>query len=375
MPKRIIDYRLITSGTTSVAIMILSRRHNVESTRTSTQSPSSDNIDLHGRDEIMLDMSESDTIQDSDEEEASVPLTTSMSTFDGDTADDTADDIADDIANDTADDTTRLNSGSSASNLGEIQGSSISSFEIDSEVQLLTGQHDNLRSNTNIVTIILVLILLRSIVEGLVTGDSWLLFVNIIFTSYFLRWKMSRESQLDRMRERIENLSRIQYHGNYDSGDEEMAMGTSNSRQDQQRRRRRLRQLQMQLNSDHVDIGMLSFHAQLAFAMMESQRLIHGSGDEIEEQPMGVSDEKKKEWLPFDYCDESSFYNRTKFSVKDNEDPTCCICLCEYERGEKLVQLPCDHVYHSDCIDSWCQSHVRCPLCNVDLDQRCDIVR
>jgi hypothetical protein len=48
--------------------------------------------------------------------------------------------------------------------------------------------------------------------------------------------------------------------------------------------------------------------------------------------------------------------------------PECSICLCEYEKGDKLVSLnPCHHVFHEECIASWTNHNTRCPLCNVDL--------
>ena len=40
----------------------------------------------------------------------------------------------------------------------------------------------------------------------------------------------------------------------------------------------------------------------------------------------------------------------------------------EYEEGEELTKLPCSHIYHDDCIGSWTQHHIRCPLCNYDLE-------
>lgn len=33
----------------------------------------------------------------------------------------------------------------------------------------------------------------------------------------------------------------------------------------------------------------------------------------------------------------------------------CVICQVEFEGGEMLVALPCDHPYHSDCISKWLQ--------------------
>ncbi|CAO2641097.1 E3 ubiquitin-protein ligase ZNRF4 [Lemmus lemmus] len=43
----------------------------------------------------------------------------------------------------------------------------------------------------------------------------------------------------------------------------------------------------------------------------------------------------------------------------------CAICLDDYEEGERLKILPCAHVYHCSCIDSWFSRAQRrlCPLC------------
>lgn len=60
--------------------------------------------------------------------------------------------------------------------------------------------------------------------------------------------------------------------------------------------------------------------------------------------------------------------NNTKDSLE--EEPHCSICLGEYEDDEKLIKLPCGHVYHEECISSWCTNHTRCPLCNYDLNQQ-----
>lgn len=51
----------------------------------------------------------------------------------------------------------------------------------------------------------------------------------------------------------------------------------------------------------------------------------------------------------------------------EEEQPSCSICLCDYDLGEEVVRLPCTHLYHEACIGSWTDNHTRCPLCNFDL--------
>ena len=41
----------------------------------------------------------------------------------------------------------------------------------------------------------------------------------------------------------------------------------------------------------------------------------------------------------------------------------CTICLCEFNDGELLTVLPCQHRFHEDCIGEWfCRSNA-CPNC------------
>jgi len=59
----------------------------------------------------------------------------------------------------------------------------------------------------------------------------------------------------------------------------------------------------------------------------------------------------------------------TTTTTTEEDVPTCSICLDEYENGDDLTRLPCQHTYHTQCIDAWCSNHVRCPLCNANLDE------
>ncbi len=46
------------------------------------------------------------------------------------------------------------------------------------------------------------------------------------------------------------------------------------------------------------------------------------------------------------------------------EAEPCSICLQQYEPGEKVRHLPCQHVFHRDCVDEWLLGESRlCPMC------------
>ncbi|CAN4111730.1 unnamed protein product [Withania somnifera] len=49
------------------------------------------------------------------------------------------------------------------------------------------------------------------------------------------------------------------------------------------------------------------------------------------------------------------------------EDAECCICLCPYEDGIELRELPCCHHFHSVCIDKWLYMNATCPLCKFNI--------
>jgi len=46
----------------------------------------------------------------------------------------------------------------------------------------------------------------------------------------------------------------------------------------------------------------------------------------------------------------------------------CAVCLCEFEKGEKLKSTPCVHFYHAECIDRWLMVGHACPVCKAAVN-------
>lgn len=45
----------------------------------------------------------------------------------------------------------------------------------------------------------------------------------------------------------------------------------------------------------------------------------------------------------------------------------CSICLESFKEGDKLICLPCEHKFHSACLDPWIRTCGDCPYCRRDI--------
>ena len=54
----------------------------------------------------------------------------------------------------------------------------------------------------------------------------------------------------------------------------------------------------------------------------------------------------------------------------------CQICLDNFKRGCKILQLPCGHHFCAACIHRWLHNHRTCPVCRFEFpDQHTVLVK
>jgi hypothetical protein len=49
-------------------------------------------------------------------------------------------------------------------------------------------------------------------------------------------------------------------------------------------------------------------------------------------------------------------------------NPTCTICLENFEPLSEVKQLPtCHHIFHRNCLTEWLHHHNNCPMCRTNI--------
>lgn len=59
---------------------------------------------------------------------------------------------------------------------------------------------------------------------------------------------------------------------------------------------------------------------------------------------------------------------KIKLSSLNNElIEDCSICLNSFSNDDNITCLPCNHYYHTTCINEWFKRSNTCPKCRIDL--------
>jgi hypothetical protein len=66
-------------------------------------------------------------------------------------------------------------------------------------------------------------------------------------------------------------------------------------------------------------------------------------------------------WLPSQFTREHVTLDEMDGELE--QGVRCAICLDRLEHGDVVGDIPCEHVFHKDCLKDWLRKKNRCPLC------------
>jgi len=60
-----------------------------------------------------------------------------------------------------------------------------------------------------------------------------------------------------------------------------------------------------------------------------------------------------------------------KYSKDNFDQESCCIMFYNFEEGQDVIQLPCNHIFDPDGIKTWLnEEQAKCPICRFELDSK-----
>ncbi|KAM7272469.1 hypothetical protein ACFE04_027132 [Oxalis oulophora] len=67
-------------------------------------------------------------------------------------------------------------------------------------------------------------------------------------------------------------------------------------------------------------------------------------------------------WGPLPASNEAMCALKREWWHESVQCTTCSICLDDFEAGLEVTCMPCNHMFHEDCITEWLTENRLCPL-------------
>lgn len=118
----------------------------------------------------------------------------------------------------------------------------------------------------------------------------------------------------------------------------------------------------------------VSSFAKLLLTLFVFQRCFPGRNEgQAPPKPRGATQEfidslPLHEFGQNDACVECHGSSSDRDTGGHSDAGSCAVCICDFEEGEMLRRLPCNHSFHQHCIDKWLRRNKVCPLCLRDVE-------
>jgi len=115
-----------------------------------------------------------------------------------------------------------------------------------------------------------------------------------------------------------------------------------------------------------IHLGILRIEANIVYLREQSSQYTLLTPQQVLDLPEFIF-YKRENTFSNNQIDETtlSFKNKEEFCF---ENSSCSICLEEFSNGEILRQLPCNHIFHTQCIRPWLTlRQPLCPLCKLEI--------
>lgn len=100
----------------------------------------------------------------------------------------------------------------------------------------------------------------------------------------------------------------------------------------------------------------------------EGYRDSQDSGDEYEEQKYYEEQDEEADITPEERANIINSISSFAYAPKDkDEDENCAVCLSKLEINQQVKALPCKHIFHPKCINSWMKQKLICPCCKAKV--------